>query len=354
MNHKLPIIFILISVVTLTCKANLERVAKLEQALREIELQTIEQTRKSTVEVSEISGQKKIIAVTTNIILDKIDSLTINTMRKVEELAKKEQDLKTQKEDVREEKKRIEEQAKQNLRQRQQQVEFEEAKIELKQKIQDIQKSLILYKNNYYNEPIDQFGMHDIDNHRYAFDFAETLYAKYSDQKSQENRHKIYLLFEYNDTYIRSLGEFLNKMAQNIVLKSEFPSKMSLQFMSQNEEVKALLQEILSRIDQYFELYFHTAFDISENEQEEIDFLTLDDIKRLNNIFDERKKINDYCKIFVKEIYKDFQDDKDEIRTGEITKLMEYIKKIMYDQKFLDIFKNLEMFVAQFENYELK
>ncbi|ETZ17869.1 putative membrane spanning protein [Borrelia duttonii CR2A] len=354
MSHKIPIIFILIAVTILTCKANFERVAKLEQALREIELQTIEQTIKNKVEVSEISGQQKSTAVKTNVILDKIDSLAISTISKLKELTQKEQDLKTQKEDLTKEKKRIEEQAKQNLQQRQQQVELEEAKIELKQKIQDIQKSLILYKNNYYNEPVDQFGMHDSNNHRYAFDLAETLYLKYSDQKSQEYRHKIYLLFDYNDAYIRSLGEFLNKMAQNIVLESEFPSKMSLQFVSQNEEVKNLLQKILSNIDQYFELYFHTAFDISENQQAEIDFLTLDDIKTLNNIFDERRKINDYCKMFVKKIYEDFQDDKDEIRTGEITKLMEYIKKIMYDQKFLDIFQSLKMLIGKVENYNLK
>ncbi|WP_376984222.1 hypothetical protein ACE4V3_05445 (plasmid) [Borrelia recurrentis] len=155
MSHKIPIIFILIAVTILTCKANFERVAKLEQALREIKLQTIEQTRKNKVEVSEISGQQKSTAVKTNVILDKIDALAISTISKLKELTQKEQDLTTHKEDLTKEKKRIEEQAKQNLQQRQQQVELEEAKIELKQKIQDIQKSLILYKNNYYNEPID-------------------------------------------------------------------------------------------------------------------------------------------------------------------------------------------------------
>ncbi|WP_024653777.1 CRASP family complement regulator-acquiring lipoprotein [Borrelia persica] len=348
MRYRLLIILTFFAIITLTCKVNVAKLATLEQKLKEIELATVKQTQESQTETIRMAIQEKIANQTTATLLNKIQSSIKEKKQQTQDLIQKEQDLKKEIEDIT---KQDEEQSQQT----QSKIELDQAKIALKQKIQDIQKLLIIHKNNYYNEPINQFGMHDNEHYNKnnlnkAFDVIETQNLPYSHPQNKKNRNKIYLIFEYNNTHIESLGKILNKITKDTFIKHTLKPNTKLQTSSKDERIQKIIQNIIHNINEYFNLYFNNAFNISEENQKKLNSLTINDIQTLNNIFDERKTIGNTCKEYASKIYNDFQNDEGMIKTGDIEKLIDYIKNNEYNTKFTNQFKKLEKLITQIKN----
>ncbi|AHH11169.1 hypothetical protein bcCo53_001127 (plasmid) [Borrelia coriaceae] len=338
MKHKLLATLILITLIA-TCKTDLSKTVELKKSLIEQEIEIIEATKKTKTEATHTEDE--IAKATTEKALERIMSSATAIK---EEKSKRDQI----------ERKRIEEKAKQleveyqkKWAQNQTQLEINKIKIAIRQQTQDAERLLIIKDNDYWNEPSDQFGMHDNNFLNKAFDILKKDLKPYHHDDNKKIREKIYLAFEYKDSYIRALGEILNKIAQDY----ESPKfNQANDKTSTKPQAKPLLQEIIENINEHSHHYFEIAFKISDEKQNKIDSLNLSDLKILASKFSELQKIRNTCKIYAKIIYNDFKNNKDEIRTGSIDKLEEYITNNSYRKKFKDTIEQIKILATQIDN----
>ncbi|UPA18947.1 CRASP family complement regulator-acquiring lipoprotein (plasmid) [Borrelia puertoricensis] len=355
MKHKLPVMLILITIIT--CKAvDLGKAEKLERALKEQEIKIIKETKKSKTKVIIAEAKLKTAKEATEEALKTIilSATEIKEAQETSEKSNKEkEDAKNEKAQIEREKleiknntKQLEVQLKEKWNQQQTQFEFDKAKLELKRKTKDIEKLLIIYDNDYGIEPSDQFGMHDKNSNNKAFDILYQGLNPYHHADNKKSREKIYLVFEYKDIYIQSLGEILNKIAKD----SYLPPDQAKQKTLKQEQANTLLNEIIENIHEYFTHYFEGAFKILSDQQNRIDMLNLSDLKTLLNKLDELQKIKDTCKMYAETIYNDFKNDKDQIRTEGFKELEEYITNHEYRKIFKDTIEQIKTLNTQISN----
>ncbi|ANF34355.1 hypothetical protein A7978_04405 (plasmid) [Borrelia turicatae] len=358
MKHKLPVM--LISMTIITCKADLGKTEKLERALKEQEIKIVKETKKIKTKAIIAEAKLKTAKKATEKALKTV-ILSATSIKEAQETSEKsnreKEDAKNEKAQIEREKLKIENEAKQlevqlkeKWNQQQTQFKIDEAKLELKRKTKDIERLLIIYDNDYGIEPSDQFGMHDSNSNNKAFDVLHQGLKPYHHADNKKVREKIYLVFEYKDIYIQSLGEILNKIAK----VSYLPPDQAKQKTLEQEQANALLNEIIENIHEYFAHYFEGAFKILSDKQNSIDALNLSDLRTLLNKLNELQKIKDTCKMYAETIYNDFKNDKGKIRTGGIKELGEYITNHEYKKIFKDAIEQIKTLDTQISNITYK
>ncbi|AHH13050.1 Putative membrane spanning protein (plasmid) [Borrelia hermsii YBT] len=360
-NISIITLITIIIITTLTCKANLDKAVEIEKILKEAEIETVVATKAATKTAATAAAKAATARTATEKALEEI---VVSSAEAIKEAEKAIKEAEKQKEVAQNEKERtekekliienktkqfeaqIEKARKQDLTQ----IKLMQAKLELGHKIQDTARLLMKYDNDYWIEPPDQFGLHDSTSNNKAFDVLKQGPNPYYHSDNKETRKKIYLVFEYQDTYIKSLGEILNKIAKD----SYLPPDQAKQKTSAHDQANDLLQEIINKIHEHFDHYFNNAFRIPSNQQNKIDSLELSGLQELLKKFEALQKIRHTCKMYATKIYNDFQNDKNKIRTGGIKKIEEYITNNAYRNKFKGAIEQIKTLITQINNIVYK
>lgn len=101
-----------------------------------------------------------------------------------------------------------------------------------------------------------------------------------------------------------------------------------------NTEYNILIEDILTSFKKYAHNYFEIALIPLSQKQKDLYYLSLKDLQRLKDKFDELQKIRDAGKVYVMTIYTDFQNNKDNIKDGDAIHLKNYINNMKYKYKF--------------------
>ncbi|WP_024653776.1 virulence associated lipoprotein [Borrelia persica] len=165
----------------------------------------------------------------------------------------------------------------------------------------------------------------------------------YASKNNKSVRKLIYLALEYRRFAIINFQTILNKLAQKANTNITYRQKE----YDINTEYNILLENILSAIKKYAHNYFEVALIPLSQKQNDLHFLSLNNLQELKDKFDEIQKIRDTGKTYAMTIYNDFQNNKDNIRDGDATYLKNHINKMHYEYKLKELANKTEEIAYQ-------
>ncbi|AHH11172.1 hypothetical protein bcCo53_001124 (plasmid) [Borrelia coriaceae] len=173
------------------------------------------------------------------------------------------------------------------------------------------------HNNDQWVEDSTQFGMQGTNQ---LFDVITTDdNTKYKDNKSA--RREVYLAFEYHKDAIKEFGIIANKLADG-----------ALKGSAQDIQI---LKDVIKEIRQYAKNYFLTASTPLINKKDELASLNLSELKTLTNQFQIIEQNKQILKNGLIKIKEDFNKDHNNIKTGNISNLINYLI-----HNYLDTFEN--------------
>lgn len=159
--------------------------------------------------------------------------------------------------------------------------------------------------NTQKNEPADQFGMK---NGAFKIIIGNPSQKAYNDPESQNNRRQFYSSLGYNEEKIRSIGIILNQITSDGTNRGQ------------------LHIDITNAGRAYSQFLFERVIDKIKEAQDKFDSLALQDLRTIKIKLDSIEKIKLLWQNTVDSITKDYDDDRDGIKTDS-KKLIEHIKE---------------------------
>ncbi|ETZ17868.1 putative membrane spanning protein [Borrelia duttonii CR2A] len=165
-----------------------------------------------------------------------------------------------------------------------------------------------------------------------VFKIAKDYYngEVYASRNNRSSRKLIYLALEYRRLAIINFEIILNKLAEKANINITYKQNE----YDVNTEYNVLIEDILTSFKKYAHNYFEIALIPLSQKQKDLYYLSLKDLQRLKDKFDELHKIRDAGKVYVMTIYNDFQNNKDNIKDGDAIHLKNYINNMKYKYKF--------------------
>ncbi|WP_041177807.1 virulence associated lipoprotein [Borrelia duttonii] len=178
---------------------------------------------------------------------------------------------------------------------------------------------------------IEDHVLYGVDNQQ-VFKIAKDYYngEVYASRNNRSSRKLIYLALEYRRLAIINFEIILNKLAEKANINITYKQNE----YDVNTEYNVLIEDILTSFKKYAHNYFEIALIPLSQKQKDLYYLSLKDLQRLKDKFDELQKIRDAGKVYVMTIYKDFQNNKDNIKDGDAIHLKNYINNMKYKYKF--------------------
>ncbi|AHH13059.1 Antigen P35 (plasmid) [Borrelia hermsii YBT] len=159
--------------------------------------------------------------------------------------------------------------------------------------------------NTQKNEPADQFGMK---NGAFKIIIGNPSQKAYNDPESQNNRRQFYSSLSYNEEKIRRIGIILNQITSDGTNRGQ------------------LHIDITNAGRAYSQFLFERVIDKIKEAQDKFDSLTLQDLRTIKIKLDAIERIKLLWQNTVDSITKDYDDDRDGIKTDS-KKLIEHIKE---------------------------
>ncbi|UPA12600.1 CRASP family complement regulator-acquiring lipoprotein [Borrelia venezuelensis] len=343
MKYTISVVIFIITLITLNCKMNSGKTAKLEKALQEAE-----DEKQIALEVQTIRADVEVEA--------KIKAIEVEAEMEVQRITESEatvaESIKDTKQKIATSAKAESEIAKQELQQaqnakleakkqiikikeemNQQQKQFIIAKLKLK--IENIATILNIHTDPNWPEPIDQFGMsHSSQTWKDLKRFRSMDRKKHDPRKtyflnkerSANDRRNFYLVFKYNKTKIQKYGEIFHRL-------------MLAQLYHETTE-------IADSIINYAMVYFQTALMTLHKKQDNLNFLSLEDLINLKEKFDEIEQKSTIFENHLTTLYDDYHNNQYNIKDGHYTNIINYMNNQNYRQKLqklIEIITNITL-----------